>query len=53
MEQGKHAVSEGGINNGIDPQSWLLSYVTVDDIAARIRKLGKCDIKHAYRQTTN
>ena len=44
------------VNDGIDPQSCSLSYVTVDDIAARIRKLGrcsliaKCDIKHAYRQ---
>ena len=44
------------VNDGIDPQSCSLSYVTVDDIAARVRALGrgsliaKCDIKHAYRQ---
>ena len=44
------------VNDGIDPQSCSLSYITLDDIAARIRKLGrcsliaKCDIKHAYQQ---
>ena len=44
------------INDGIDPQLCSLSYVSVDDIAASVLKLGrgallaKSDIKHAYRQ---
>ena len=44
------------VNDGIDLQNCSLSYVTVDNIAARVRALGrgsqmaKCDIKHAYRQ---
>ena len=43
------------VNDGIDPESWHLKYIKMDDIIKMVSKFGpgalmaKCDIESAYQ----